>query len=492
MANLYCTQCSQQLAYHGEGVHTCTACGYKKYYGSFDADALELHLKAEWYQRDGQYFNALQMYDIILKADEGDFCACYGAVLAEFGARYLDHHDGTYELVCERTHAHSVYESEYYKKLVSIAPDSAMEIFSPVIAELDSEQKKNNEQYLASAPVDEKKDYREEARESEQGLADDYLSAREKYLKKQREEEEEAERRRLEAKEREEAAQRARENRAILARKKARKKKIAIISIASVLALLIVLSVAFFIVVPSVRLAGAKADIEAGRYDDAARTLRAIEEYSDSGLLLSQYRLYGLGAGDVVKFGEYEQDGVAANGPEALEWIVLESTDTTVTLISKYVIDCVMYHENKDAPAYWHSASLRAWLGGEFYENAFSDSERGMLALVTNQNPDNDRCGTKGGETTEDRVYVLSIDEAEKYLDEDSLVGVPTQYSLDRGVYDKGEYEGVYWWLRSPGATQNSAAKVNCDGKIDIRGSGVNYSSYGVRPSITLTKAVIE
>ena len=492
LAHLYCFKCREKIEYQGEGAHICPVCQERTYFSSYNEMMLDLHSKAQWYLVDEQFYNALQMYDIILKADESDVTALYGALLSEFGARYKDLHDGTYEFSCERTHEHSVYESEYYLRLRERAFSEIMDIYSPILEQIEAQQHKNQEQYLASAPVDENRDYRQEAKEAEEELADDYLSARDKYLSRLREEEEEAERRRLEAKEREEAAHRARENRAALAAKKAKRKKTAVISVSAILSVALCVVLAFALVIPAIHLSSAKSAIEDGRLDDAAISLRAAGGFGESGSLLAKYRLFGLGSGDTVIFGSYEQDGVGGNGAEDIEWIVLESTDSTVTLISKYVLDCVMYHENKDAPAYWSSASLREWLGTEFRAAAFDGSESALLASVKNSNPDNDRCGTKGGDDTEDCVYLLSIDEAERYLEGEALVGVPTQYAKDRGVYTKSEYVGTYWWLRSPGGTQNSAAKVNGDGKIDIRGSGVNYSSYGVRPVITLTKAVME
>ena len=96
MTDLYCTRCGEKIKYTGEGIHVCSLCGYKKYYRESDSEMLELYSKAEFYQYDGQYFNALQMYEIILKKDPEDFTAYYGAILAEYGVRYADNHDGTY------------------------------------------------------------------------------------------------------------------------------------------------------------------------------------------------------------------------------------------------------------------------------------------------------------------------------------------------------------------------------------------------------------
>ena len=491
MAQLYCIQCAGEIEYSGRGEHVCPRCGYVSCFDHISEDMLELHAKAQWYQIDWQYFNALQMYEIIAKEDEQSYSVHYGALLAEFGVRYVDLHDGSYNMMCDRTQMHSVYDSEHYRSLAATAPEEVMSRLTPLIERINGEQIKNRDRYLASAPVEEAKDYRAEARKEDPDsvLSDDYLSAREKYLAREREEQEEAERRRLEEKEKEDAARKARENRAALAAKKAKRKKITVISAVSIAAVTLAVILTVMLIIPAVRLSSAKTAIEEGRLDDAAVLLRAADGYGDSGALLDQYRLYGLSAGDSVSFGEYEQNG---NGKEQIEWIVLESTDTTVTLISRQVLDCVMYHENKDAPAYWESSSLREWLNTTFIDTAFSSAEAGMLVTVKNENPDNDRCGTRGGAPTDDRVYLLTIDEAEQLLSAEDRIGIATEYAIEHGVYNKGENPGTYWWLRSPGSTQNSAAKVNGDGEIDFRGSGVNYSSYGVRPVITLTKAPIK
>ncbi len=451
---------------------------------------LDLHQKAEFYHRDEQYFNALKMYEIILKNDERDYAAYFGAILSEYGARFIDDHEGGYTFSCARTHSESIYDGEYYKKLRETAPASALEYYESIIADIANEQKKNNEQYLASAPVDEVKDYRAEARSTDDALSDDYLQARERYLEREREEKEAAEKRRLEAKMREEAAQKARENRANLERKRKARKKKAIIISAACAALCLIVCLCVFLVVPMIRYSTAMSDIEKGDYDKAAKTLRDIEWFSDSASVLSSYRFYGLEAGDVVTFGNYEQDGYGSADP--IEWIVLKSDDNTVTLISKYVLDCVKYDEKKDKPSYWESCTLRAWLNGEFFSTAFSADEAKFVSEITNANPDNVKCGTKGGADTTDRVYLLSIDEAKALLSAEQIFGTPTDYAISRGVYTKSDYDATYWWLRSPGASQNSAAKANYEGKIDERGSGVDYSSYGVRPCITIMKSVIE
>lgn len=40
--------------------------------------------------------------------------------------------------------------------------------------------------------------------------------------------------------------------------------------------------------------------------------------------------------GSIVAFGRYEQDGNEENGPEEIEWVVLDVQDGKVLLLSKY------------------------------------------------------------------------------------------------------------------------------------------------------------
>jgi hypothetical protein len=82
---------------------------------------------------------------------------------------------------------------------------------------------------------------------------------------------------------------------------------------------------------------------------------------------------------------------------------------------------------------------------------------------------DNDggpKCKAPGGPQTDDRVFLLSVSEAE-YLFADDLARTT----------------GFWWWLRSPGSIPSYASHVSNDGKIFTNGYRVNDgSSHGVRP----------
>ena len=102
---------------------------------------------------------------------------------------------------------------------------------------------------------------------------------------------------------------------------------------------------------------------------------------------------------------------------------------------------------------------------------------------------------TDGGENTEDRIFLLSCAEANRYLGVtyDSYTNVvsraaPTEYAIAQGEWknDNAETEdgkaAGWWWLRSPGPSQSHAAIVLSEGALIF--SYVNWDGYVVRPAL--------
>ena len=200
--------------------------------------------------------------------------------------------------------------------------------------------------------------------------------------------------------------------------------------------------------------------------------------------------------GDIYVFGHFEQDGDEENGPEKLEWIVMDTGEDSILLLSRYVLLPMRYNEEY-VDVTWETSSLRAWLNGSFIEEAFSEGEKGMILTVVNENPGNAVYDTVGGSPTEDKVFIFSSDEAGAYLytDEQKFVNgsaEPTGYAEELGIVlsQKAGYEGrVTWWLRTPGVFQYSAAFADSDGYVYPNGAVVNNDTYsGVRPAVWIKR----
>lgn len=271
----------------------------------------------------------------------------------------------------------------------------------------------------------------------------------------------------------------------------------------------------------------AKTFMTDGDYSEAYQLLLTLKEYKDVGELLKNddnlvavheerlkpYRT----PGNMVRFGRYEQDNKTSNGPEEIEWIVQDYDEANhkALLLSRYGLDAVPY--NKDYAAItWEKCTLRSWLNGEFLNKAFSAAEQSAILTTAVDNSKSQGYSvwkTDGGNNTEDRIFLLSYAEANRYLgvadgDSNNLKSrvAPTAYALAHGartsVSNKTEDGAAagWWWLRSPdyyqddaarvyaggssGRHQHYAADVNTDGSLDF--DYVHNDNHVVRPAFWL------
>ena len=108
-------------------------------------------------------------------------------------------------------------------------------------------------------------------------------------------------------------------------------------------------------------------------------------------------------------------------------------------------------------------------MNNEFY-NCFSRSDKERIMEVINLNHGNSQYEISGGNSTADNIFLLSIEEANKYD-----ITIPEYVLLD-----------TVWWLRSPGDEKTGAAGVYGGGIINTEGYYVNEYG-GVRPALWLS-----
>lgn len=218
---------------------------------------------------------------------------------------------------------------------------------------------------------------------------------------------------------------------------------------------------------------------------------------------------------DNIYFGTYKQssDGSGYN-TDPIKWRVLENADRQLFLLSDQNLDVFEYHKEKE-PVTWEESTMRFWLNGygeseniggdsgidytsdNFISAAFSEKERAAVAdtKVVNKDNKDEEYGTdsEGGNDTTDKIFLLSIDEADnrKYfpnLSSDRF-STNTDYVADggkTGVYMNGSGEGDRWWLRSPGFDNSMAAFIEEEGGEVFEGNPVNNGETAVRPAFNL------
>ena len=192
--------------------------------------------------------------------------------------------------------------------------------------------------------------------------------------------------------------------------------------------------------------------------------------------------------GDTIKFGKYPQDNNWTK--KSIEWLVLDIQGGKALLISKYGLESMPYNSTNTSVS-WEKCSLRAWLNSDFIGKAFSSGEQRRIAETNVINPRNETSGVSGGRNTVDRVFLLSLDEANRYFSSnDARCCKPTDYAVNVGVVRSDG--NCPWLLRSPGASSKYSSCVKVNGVVDAsgtlyhNGASRNVSSYfdAVRPAM--------
>ena len=198
-------------------------------------------------------------------------------------------------------------------------------------------------------------------------------------------------------------------------------------------------------------------------------------------------QIFGMAIADIkvgkfIKYGRYFQDSEREKSP--IEWLVLDIKGNEALLISRYALDCKQYHHEYNYIT-WEDCDLRKWLNSDFLKSAFSNEESERILVSELRNYKNPEYGTRGGNDTKDRIFCLSIAEAEQYFssDEDRQCR-PTAYAGKQGVYVSNEC--CYWWLQSPGYNHNLATSVDAGGALDLDGRDILNDNCAVRPALRI------
>jgi len=245
-----------------------------------------------------------------------------------------------------------------------------------------------------------------------------------------------------------------------------------------------------FFAVPEMKYQKALKLSEDRQYAAAIESFTELGKYKDSAArLLPLYDMVNryVSVGATVYYGTYEQDKDTTNGKEKIEWKVLAQEKDKVLLLSAKNLDCIPYNL-EDKAATWETSSLRAWLNAEFLNAALTKDEQAAILISEVQTPENKLYKTKGGATVQDKLFILSVDEAARYFSSDRDRNAQnTPYAVERKALNSPEGNG-WWWLRTPGIEENMAANVNYSGTIDEYGNYM-YSFGGcVRPAFWINQ----
>lgn len=190
-------------------------------------------------------------------------------------------------------------------------------------------------------------------------------------------------------------------------------------------------------------------------YSIAMEQFKNLNGYKDSEQYIMECELMLLSAAktrDKVSFGKYK-------------WIVLENNTSDILLVSDTFVDKRLANEYAGSGngkyRCWSQSTLRRWLNGTFISDSFSSEESKHLMVNRISTPEYNVDGYNGWDeeeidvATEDKVYIPSKDDVEKYRIRP--VPPPDTYSYN----DDNENPG---WLRDRGHGIAFQSTLNSDG----------------------------
>ncbi|MCL2527459.1 MAG: DUF6273 domain-containing protein [Defluviitaleaceae bacterium] len=191
--------------------------------------------------------------------------------------------------------------------------------------------------------------------------------------------------------------------------------------------------------------------------------------------------------GGTITFGDYD-------------WCVLAVEEGKALLISEDILEQRAYH-----PCYagvsWEESTLRHYLNNDFL-NLFSQSDMEKILDTRLTNSSNKWYGIEGGNDTLDKIFILSLEEVDKYFGNSGDYENERRKKYDDGKWvsdDNGwilsnehdssriaKYNGLasLWWVRSPGYSDCTVAYVSTTGNIPSNGDRVCIGRGGVRPAL--------
>lgn len=219
---------------------------------------------------------------------------------------------------------------------------------------------------------------------------------------------------------------------------------------------------------------------------------------------------------DCIYFGSYPQSDATGKTKEPIKWRVLSVKGNDAFLVADLNLDMQQYNETKEAVT-WETCTMRSWLNGygsdynvcgidysehSFMNRAFTPVEQEAIMVTNVINYDNPVYKTKGGNDTQDKVFLLAYQEVTKASlgfdpkdDNFNDARMPKQSAyVEAGgsIYHDvkvGYNNRLDWWLRTPGEFEDKAMITYNIGITMDCGLNADRCDNAVRPALHLNLA---
>ena len=201
--------------------------------------------------------------------------------------------------------------------------------------------------------------------------------------------------------------------------------------------------------------------------------------------------------GDIVVMGKYEQDNILSDGTEDIEWIVIDSKDDELFVISKYCLDISCWNEDNEKVT-WKDSEYRKFLSS-FYDNCFSDKEKESIIKVNTSDGLSNRSDVPKinlyNEETYDYIFIpstveLSVDyfKLNNCIENKLRSAEATEYCKAKGAAKWQDNKNTFYATRKQNIDYYVSVSVKGEFTLD-KADGIGEFGYvALRPAMWIKK----
>ena len=213
----------------------------------------------------------------------------------------------------------------------------------------------------------------------------------------------------------------------------------------------------------------------------------------------------GVATWDTIYFGNYYQndtnkDGKAntSDAKQPIRWRVLSVNGSDAFIMAENVLDVRHhYHENDKKTEYydtkgvlWKDSGTRKWLNSEFLHTAFTAKEQKAIKTTSVKNSKNPIWNIGGTASTNDKIYLLSIDEAcNKSYGFYGFFALKSETRVAKNTTFAKDQEASSWLLRSAGCEDSYFTFVSVNGLGYYDYTDARVIMHGIRPVLHINLA---
>ena len=196
--------------------------------------------------------------------------------------------------------------------------------------------------------------------------------------------------------------------------------------------------------------------------------------------------------GKVITFGKYEQDDDETNGPEDINWLVLEEKNGMYLVISEEILEFRTYDDGTHQT--WADSTLRKWLTEDFVAKAFSEEERAKIVPMKLTTSTPSYFDIENVTDSVETVFLLSYGEMMQYQVTETTstfyaVTSPFRNDLPYSwVMDAPDPTMMHWWVRTNGGNQGEVVRGYGMVPTNVSGNTVTNIATndrgGIRPAM--------